>query len=280
MQPTQQKVLQTLQRWGENNAAVRAMILTSSRANPYAKPDHYSDYDVELYVSDKKPFMNDKWLAHFGEVMILWPLKPMPTWNENSITRLVLFKNEMRIDFQILDSHSLDPKAFDNGYRVLVDKDELTKNIPEPTYTEFIIKKPTEEEYMSLVNEFFWDGTYVPKSLWRNELCHAKYMFDSIIRFNYFQQMIEWYIGMQHDWSVSTNKFGRYFKRYLDRNTWAELESTFAGADIEDNWKAFFNMVKLFRRLAREVASTLNYEYPEQTDRDVTGWYQKVRETK
>jgi hypothetical protein len=41
-------VLDTLIAWGHREPAVRAMILTSSRARPGGQVDDFSDYDVIL----------------------------------------------------------------------------------------------------------------------------------------------------------------------------------------------------------------------------------------
>lgn len=273
----EKEVIGKLQNWASENDSVRAAILTSSRVIPNSYTDIYSDYDVELYVKDIQQFMNDEWLTFFGDIMIRWPLKPMSTFDKDWITRLVLFENEVRIDFQITSKKSIDSSAYDSGYKVLVDKDGLTRNLNAATFSEHVVNKPTKEEYESLVNGFFWDATYVAKNLWRDELCYAKYMLDNIIRFEYLHKMIDWHIAMQHNWSISTNKYGRFFKHYLDSKTWTELEATFSDAGIETNWQAFFNMIDLFRKLAKSVAKYLGYEYPYEIDQKVTEYCKKVK---
>ncbi len=79
---------------------------------------------------------------------------------------------------------------------------------------------------------------------------------------------------------MNTGLGGRWFKRYLDDETWSEYESTFARADIEENWQAFFTAVALFRKLAKIVGSSLGYEYPAQLDREMTDYYSRIRTTK
>ena len=224
-------------------------------------------------------FMNDDWLSFFGEIMVIWPLKPVATFDKDWITRLVLFENEVRIDFQITSKLSIDSSVCEGYHKFLVDKDGLAKELNQAHSHGFVIKRPTMEEYYSLVNSFFWDATYVAKTLYRDELCYAKYMLDNILRFNCLQPMIEWYIAMQHGWSVNTGKCGRHFKSYLDAKTWTELEATFSDADIGNNWRAFFNMISLFRRLAREVARNEQYNYPEGTDRKVAEYCLKIQAT-
>ena len=270
-------IIGNLQNWACENDNVRAAVLIGSRANPNAHVDILSDYDIELFVNDISTFMDDKWLDFFGNIMIRWPFKPMSTFSKDWITRLVLFESGIRIDFQITAKKSVDSSAYNGGFRLLVDKDGLMKNLKEPTFSKYFIKKPTEEEYQALVNGFFWDATYIAKNLWREELYYAKYMLDNIIRFEYLQKMIEWYIALQHDWSVSTNKHGRFFKRYLDSQTWTELETTFSDGDIENNWIAFFNMLDLFRKLSKDVAKKSGYSYPDGIDLKVTEYCRKVK---
>lgn len=84
--------------------------------------------------------------------------------------------------------------------------------------------------------------------------------------------MIEWHIGTTTDWSANPGVWGRRFKHYLDQETWWQLEATFAGADLGENWGAFFAMLDLFSRLAREVGSHLGFDYPANLERDVRGY--------
>jgi len=269
-------IITRLKRWALENDHVRASILTGSRANPKAHVDIFSDYDVDLYVTDISSFMDDRWLDIFGDIMIRWPLIPMSTFDKDWITRLVLFEMAVRIDFQITLKKSIEPNSYDDGFKVLADKDNLTLKIKDPTFSKYTIKKPTEKEYQTLINDFFWEATIVVKNLWRDELLYAKYTLDNIIRFEYLQPIIEWYISAQHNWSVSTNKHGRLFKQYLDSQTWTELSSTFSDANIENNWKAFFNTVGFFKKLAKDVAKKLGYSYPDEIDLKVTEYCRKA----
>ena len=260
---TESEVLNQLQSWAQDEACVRAALLTGSRANPKGQVDFLSDYDVVLYVTDWKPFQeSDNWLQRFGEVLLRWPMVPRSTFANDWLTRLVVFEDGVRIDFQITESCQIELHDYDNGYRVLVDKEDMTRFLKAPTYTVFNIKKPSNDEFEELINEFWWDATYVPKQLWRNELPFAKYMLDSLLRCNYLHQLIGWYIGAQYDWAVNPGVHGKWFSRYLDRATWDAYKASFAGAEIEDNWHAFFRLCDLFGRLAADTAEQLGYSYP------------------
>lgn len=274
---TEEEVFYQFDEWAKNNELIRAAILTSSRVKPGVEIDFLSDYDIELYVSDIAPFQkDDEWLSTFGEIMIRWPLKPRPTLQEGWITRLVLFKDGLRIDFQITDQVYIQPDAYLDGYHVLIDKDNLTTELKPPTFARYNIKRPSPDEYNDRVNAFWWDATYVPKYLWRDELPFAAYMLGCGIRDKYLRVMLEWYIGLENDWEVETGLHGKWFKRYLGADLWAEYESTFAGADIEENWTAFFNAISLFRKVAKAVGRSLDYVYPDQMDREITDYHKQI----
>ena len=278
---TEEEVLTQLSDWARGNDVVRAAILTSSRANPERETDFLSDYDIVLYVAGLEPFRrDDEWLSAFGPIMVRWPFRPRSTFEEGWITRLVLFKDGVRIDFQITDQMEIPADAHDDDYRVLIDKDNLTTGLTAPTHTVNLVKKPSREEYDTLVHEFWWNATYVPKYLWRDELPFAASMLGQAVRDQYLHTVIEWFIGLQHDWSVNTGVRGCKFKRYLDDQTWSDYTSTFARADLEENWQAFLNAIALFRRLARAVGDRLGYEYPEQLDREMNAYYSRIRGTK
>lgn len=278
---TQEEILKQFDEWARRNDVVRAAVLTSTRANAERKTDFLSDYDIKVYVADIEPFRKDDlWLAHFGRIMVRWPFRPQVSGKKEGITRLVLFKDGVRIDFQILRQNVIAADAYDDDYRVLIDKDGLTINLNPPTLSEHLVKKPSREEYDSLVNDFWWNAHYVPKYLWRDELPFAAAMLGQGVRDKYLRTVIDWSIGLQHDWTVNTGVCGKKFKHYLDDKTWSEYESTFARADIEENWQAFFNAVALFRRLAKLVGESLGYEYPEQVDREMTEYYSRIRSTK
>jgi aminoglycoside 6-adenylyltransferase len=277
---TEREVLSQVCAWAEANDRVRAAVLTSSRVDAESETDFLSDYDIEVYARDIEPFLEgDQWLEAFGSVVVRWPLRPRSTFDENWLTRLVLFDDGVRIDFQITAERTIAPDAYDDGYRVLIDKDGLTHGLQEPTFTQYLVKKPSAEEYETLVREFWWDATYVPKYLWRDELPFAAQMLAEPLRNEFLRTIIEWFIGVQCDWSVNTGVGGRWFKRYLDERTWSEYTSTFAVGEIEAHWDAFFNMVVLFRRLATSIGESLGYAYPHRLDGEMSDYYARIRAT-
>jgi len=256
--------------WCGEQDNVRAAVLTSSRARNDGTADRLSDYDLELYVRDLGPFAGgDRWFEDFGEVLVRWPLLPESTSSEGWITRLVQYRDGTRIDFQITDGPLAYQESFDAGYRVLLDKDGGGVTLGPARSDRLLTGKPSEREYAERVNAFFWDILYVPKSLARDELFHARYMLDHVVRYSCLLPMIEWYIGYREDWKTGTNKAGRWIKPHLPGDIWEMCEATFAGAGAEENRRALDAMVDLFTGLAREVGAGLGYPYPEGRERGV-----------
>ncbi|KIL49466.1 aminoglycoside 6-adenylyltransferase [Jeotgalibacillus soli] len=90
--------------------------------------------------------------------------------------------------------------------------------------------------------------------------------------FHYLQLIIEWHPEVQYDWKVNPNKFGRWFKRFLDTATRKELEGTYSGTNLDENWQALFNTMALFRRLALEVGEHLDCSYDHEVDEKLSSY--------
>jgi len=196
----------------------------------------------------------------------------------------VLYENAPRIDFQIKKLKVLSgyvstlPDFYDIGYEVLLDKEGITEGLASPTYTAFHTQPPAESEYEELTKHFWWNVTYVAKYLHRDELFFAKYMLDDALHHKYLQTVLTWYIGMNNKWTANPGAYGRWFKRYLDPEIWTEVESTFTGAEIDENWEALFRTIEVFRRLASQIGRHLGYPYPADLDRRVTAYLGKIRD--
>ena len=278
-------VIHRLVQWADSQPLVRTMVLTSSRANDRAPIDILSDYDVILVVSEIRPFSHDEsWLHDFGKVLVLFRDKGQ-LYGLRTHNRLVLYEDGTKIDYtvwpiallrRIRDEPRL-PNVLDVGYRVLLDKDDLAHGLKPPTYTAHIPERPTEKEFQALVEEFWWETVYVAKNLWRDELIHAKYNLDFVMKWQLLRRLLEWRIEVDHNWSWKPGVAGRGLKKLLDSETWGELASTYVGEDLEENWDALFKTTGLFRRIAIEVGDALGYGYLDDLDEQVTSYLQSIR---
>ncbi len=273
--------------WGEQQASVRTMLLTSSRASPIAPVDIFSDYDVILVVTDIRPFFDSRaWLEDFGAVLALYR-DPMTSEEGLETSGYVTqYEDGLKIDFtlwtvehlrRVVAADSL-PDEFDAGYRILLDKDNLTNGLKPPTYKAYIPTPPTDAAYQATIESFFLDTCYVAKFLWRDDIIAAKHLLDHFIKQDYLIPMLVWRSEIDHGWSVKPGLYGRRLKQWLRPNLWAQVEQTYAGADPEANWEALFTTISLFRQVAQEVGERLGYVYPDAMERRTVAYLRAVRQ--
>ena len=187
--------------WCKAQDPVRAAILTSTRAVANGPLDKFSDLDVILVLTDIAQLSeNRRWLSDFGEVLVAWrdpeALKrdpPRTCW-------VTQYANGDKIDFtlwplellrQVVQSPAL-PDQLDVGYRVLVDKDGLTNSLKSASYRAHIPSRPSRQEFLALVEDFFLESTYVAKHLWRDDLMPAKFSLDHVMKQGDLRTVLEW----------------------------------------------------------------------------------------
>jgi aminoglycoside 6-adenylyltransferase len=279
-------VIRRLVQWAENRADIRAMLLTSSRTNPHAPVDVFSDYDVILAVTDIRPYFEDKsYLSDYGPVLVVFK---NPIGQENGFDcfgDITHYEDGTKIDYGFFPLEWLRwvteqpelPPDLDVGYTVLLDKDRLADGLKPPTHTAYIPAPPTEQVYQDLIQEFWNDAAYMAKNLWRDNLIPAKYNLDTIMKFHVLRQFLEWRMEIGHNWAVRPGAYGKGLKTWTPPALWDELESTYVGAGIEENWDALFKTIDLFRKVAVEVGDHLGYGYPDDLDRRMMAYLRKVK---
>ncbi|MCD9617971.1 AadS family aminoglycoside 6-adenylyltransferase [Chryseobacterium gleum] len=278
--------LEQIIHWAENNPDIRAVLLTSSLVNPYAPVDDFSDLDVELVFENRSSYESgNEWVRLFGEPISMIEEDDRVFEGKHAM-KMVLYKDHVKVDFKLYQvsefieeiKEEILPEDWDVGYKVLIDKDDLTKNMKPPTYQSIMIQKPTEKEFQQLMNDFWWDTTYVAKSLKRGDIFYAKFMSENILRTDYLVPLIEWYIAGNHDWNnITTNKHGRLFKKYLSVDLWSKVGKTFSGSDIEENWKALFEWTDLVHELGTSLAVKLNFTYPQNLEDNIRNYLKEVK---
>src|SRR5262249_48801119 len=183
-------VLGRVSLWAAHHEMVRAVVLESSRAMSGAPIDVLSDYDVLLIVTDPQLFAEDQaWLSYFGTPVVSFRDADQ-IWGFATFARLVLYEDGTKVDHiiwpaallrQVVERETL-PDLLDWGYLVLLDKDGLATRLPTPTYTAHIPARPSNREFQALIEEFWWETTYVAKHLWRDDLMCAKYNLDVVMK--------------------------------------------------------------------------------------------------
>jgi len=278
--------LDQLVHWADEQQLIRAVILTSSRAIPHAALDLFSDYDVILVLQSIEPFYIDRtWLEVFGPVLTVYRNPLIEDHGQQRSAYVVQYETGLKIDFnlwpvellqQITSSERLPPE-FDAGYKILVDKDGLTTALTAPTYAAYIPTPPSETHYLELIESFFLDTTYVAKFLWRDDMMAAKHILDHSLKQEHLRPMLEWHAEIDHQWKLKPGPYGRRLKQHVRADLWAELESTYCGLEIEENWEALFRTIALMRRVATDVGQHLGYTYPRELDQRVMDYLSRVK---
>lgn len=278
--------LEQIIHWAENNPDIRVVLLTSSLVNPYAPVDDFSDLDIELVFENRTTYESgNEWIKLFGDPISMIEEDDRVFEGKHAM-KMVLYKDHVKVDFKLyqvaefieeINQETL-PEDWDVGYKVLLDKDNLTENLKSPTYQSVMIQNPTEKEFRQLINDFWWDTTYVAKCLKRGDIFYAKFMSENILRTDYLVPLIEWFIAGNHNWNtITTNKHGRLFKKYLSQELWSTIEATFSDSNIEKNWQALSAYADLVHELGTSMAEKLHFIYPEKLEDDIRNYLKEVQ---
>ncbi len=247
---------------------IRAAMLCGSRANTEAPRDIYQDYDITYFVTDIKKYYNNlSWIKEkFGEPLLLQlpELNTHPLLtpkNDGHFVYLMIFPDGVRIDLSIEFTPYIDDGE---PVIVLLDKDNFLSEINvDKSY--FHIKPPSDSDFSDACNEFWWCLNNVVKGIMRDELPYAMEMYNHYVR-EMLNSMVEWYIGIITDFSVSSGKMGKYFKKYLPPELYLMYEKTYSDSDYEHFRAAVFIMCDLFHTLALAVSDSLGFLYNQQEE--------------
>jgi len=272
-------ILSRIIEWAEREKGIRALFLVGSRARNESV-DALADFDISVFAETNHPYTtNNQWLSEIEKV---WVCVPEKFTREDEIvpTRLVIFEAGVKVDFAFYGLHVLDELAdgdeLDTGFKVLLDKDGTTQRLKPPTFGKLKHAKPDENEFVNLVNEFWFETTYVAKYLKRDELWLAKFIDCNLKKF--LLKIIEWHEQSKHNWDYETYYMGKGMKSWASADTWRSLHQTFAHFDGDDSWDSLFATINLFRHLAKETAEMLGFSYPEEVDRNITGFIFQIRD--
>ncbi len=254
---------------------IRGVYMTGSRTNPNAPRDVFQDYDIVYVVKETASFIEEEaWIDRFGERLYMQMpekqdqlLGKGADW-ENCYGYLMQLADGNRIDLHLVTlEYAVKDMLHDRLCIMLLDKDGNLPAIPEATDEDHWVKKPLEIEYFCCCNEFWWMLNSVGKGLWRGEITYVMDMLNLHTR-PQLLKILSWYVGAQNDFSCSVGKAGKYLSRYLSPEKYARLLATYPQGEEEAIWKAVFGMCDFFDEMAKLVAETLGYKYPEE---DVRG---------
>ena len=272
----------------KSDERIRAVYMNGSRTNPKIEKDKYQDFDIVFVVTEIESFMaNKNWIEKFGDIAIVQE----PDWNDmvtglyggkydfsRRYAWLMLFKDGNRIDLGIeIKEETIKNFKEDKLTIILLDKDNILPIISSPTDEDYYVKKPCQDEFTAYCNNFWWCLQNVAKGIARDELPYAMEMYNNIVR-QLFHGIIDWYIGTLTDFSVSTGKMGKFYKKYLSPELYDLYTKTYSNSDYNNFWSAIFEACDLFRIMAIDVSKHLNFSYNEDWDKNIIDYLYKVKD--
>lgn len=114
------------------------------------------------------------------------------------------------------------------------------------------------------------------KGLWRNELPYAMDVINFVLR-PHLKRLLEWKIGIEHNFSVSTGKSGRYLKKYLPEDRYRQFLTTYSTTEIESIWNSVFEMCDLFQSIAVELSKKQKFSYDFEQAKNSLSFLQHIR---
>lgn len=241
--------------------------MNGSRTNPNAIKDIFQDYDIVYVVGETKSFREEKtWIDQFGERLYMqYPEENSYYQNdvENCYGWLIQFTDGNRLDLHVCTlKHALKDNKGDRLCRILLDKDKCLPDMPEPTDEDYWINKPTEVQFLNTYNEFWWCLNNVSKGLWREEVPYVMDMINYVVRPQLIR-LLEWEIGFETNFTVSTGKSAKYMYRWLGEETWNAFLKTYSSGVVKNIWEAVFIMCDLFDVTAKHLSRIMNIKYNE-----------------
>ena len=284
---TEQEMFNLILKIANHDERIRAVYMNGSRTNPNVVKDKYQDYDVVFVVTETESFLaNKNWIEKFGEIAIVQE----PDWNDvktglygerfdfsRSYAWLMLFKDGNRIDLGIEIKEEAEKNFLkDRLTRLLLDKDDFLPKIPLPTDEDYHVRKPNQDEYTAYCNDFWWCLNNVAKGIARDELPYAMEMYNLVVR-KLLNGMIDWYIGTLTNFSVSTGKMGKYYKKYLPSKLYELYAKTYSDSDYNHFWASVFTACELFSTAALSVGKYFNFYYRKYEEDNMMDYISEVR---
>ncbi|HLI12370.1 MAG TPA: aminoglycoside 6-adenylyltransferase [Alphaproteobacteria bacterium] len=267
--PERDVILQKIILWAQDNSAIQALILTGSLARADQLADALSDIDIEIIIDDPTLLMSDfGWLGEIGQLVTVLPLDPSP--EQHWATRLAIYSGGTKVDYtlagparlcEMANHQKLEP-LYERGYKILLDKAGLTNDLPPPSGHAPTRTLPSNDAFRASVQEFWFEAAHIPKYLIRDELWLVKQRDQTMKAL--LLQMLEWHAASSRP--VDVWHIGTQMKQWVDKATWDELQQVFGRFDVLDSSRAFKATVALYSRIAKDVARSAGFEYPDSVE--------------
>lgn len=252
---------------------IRAVYMNGSRANPRVRADAFQDFDIVFVTDDTAPPYDDRrWIAPFEPIALLQePDLCDRAWGQiadvsRSYGWLMLLEDGNRIDLSLRSMDAMRAEYGQDSQTVpLLDKDGCLPPISEASDRSYWVQPPTEAQFASVTNNFWWCLQNVAKAIRRDQLTYAMNMYIQVVH-EALEKMLDWYIALPSGFTLSVGMWGKYYKDYLPKDLYEAYRQTYADADYEHLWAAIFTACRLFSSIASQVADRMGFTYAAQEE--------------
>ncbi|MBE1442720.1 aminoglycoside 6-adenylyltransferase [Paenibacillus sp. OAS669] len=265
---SEQEMMKMLLDFAMKDDRIRLVTLEGSRTNKNIPPDPFQDYDISYFVTEMDSFKeNDRWLDRFGNRIMMQKPEDMelfPSELGSWFSYLIHFEDGNKVDLTLIPIHEWEDYLTnsDGLVEVLLDKDYRIQQEVIADDRQYWIKRPTAREFDDCCNEFWMVSTYVVKGLARKEILFAIDHLHEVARPNLLR-MMAWHIGSEYGYTFSVGKNYKFIDRYLPKEDWDSLLSTYSGNGYQEMWRSLFTCYELFRKYSKAVSESLGYKYPD-----------------
>jgi hypothetical protein len=150
------------------------------------------------------------------------------------------------------------PSHYEPGYTILIDKDKNTKQLPKASSRFRSPELPTLDAFKKNLKEFWFNAYLEAKYIWRSDLWRVKH-YDWQLKGNLLDMMGWHALVISGNQSFTTHE-GRDIKQWIDSETFTSLMTVFGRFYPADSWRALEDTIKIFTRLAVDVAKQLKVD--------------------
>ena len=249
--------------YAENDDDIKGVIAIGSTTRSGVKADEYSDLDLFIVTANTEPWFSGEYPKRFGNVSISFVENTLGGGKE----RRCIYDEDKDVDMIVLTPEQFEAAikegvaqwVMNRGYKVLYDSMDFTSMLEKHITHGVTAPTMTEDEFLNMVNDFYFHDIWTYKKLKRGEIWSAKTCVDSYMK-RYLLRMIELYrskvagVDVWHD--------GRFFDNWAGDEILSEISECFARYDKDDIKKALIKTHELFARITKELAEFEGYEYP------------------
>lgn len=249
----------------KGNDSIKSVVAIGSSVRDYNKADEYSDIDLIIATTEPDSFLySNPILTQLGDIKI--------TFTEHTLgggmERRILFDGSLDADFIIFTpeqfvstvTDGVANEVMNRGYLVLYDDMDITPLLEKHIIPSVRTVSMSENEFINIVNDFFFHTVWASKKILRGEMWVAKMCIDAYLK-NHLLSVIE-YNGFLSD-NKDVWHCGRFLEKWAGDENVSALKNCFARYDKYDMIKALFSTAELFSVNAKAIADKTGYKYPD-----------------